>query len=396
MQSRGFESNKGTMKAPREMKGLYCLQPFTNIDIHSNHGVRCCSESWMPTWLGDFSQHSLREIWNSESAKRIRESILNGTYEFCDWHQCPFYSNSSHYLFTEAELMNPGNLTAVRRHRLEKNAPWVQAILEKKTELDLLPANYNLAYDESCNLKCPSCRSSARVYLSGPEYQKRMEIHQKLLSELSSNGFENIGRLNLTGSGEPFISRIFKNFLIGFDHADCPNIDINIQSNGIYFTPEMWAKMEKVQSRINEVIISLDASVAETYDQIRVNGNYSKLLLNLKFLSGLRKENKIKRLMLAFVVQKKNFSEMKAAVEYAKEIEADLIIFNLLNDWKSWKEDEYEANAIWKSFHPDYQQFLSLLQDPVFSDPIVELGNLYDYKILADHMKDEKNSETLS
>ena len=31
MHTRGFESNKGTIKGPKDMQGKYCLQPFTNV-----------------------------------------------------------------------------------------------------------------------------------------------------------------------------------------------------------------------------------------------------------------------------------------------------------------------------------------------------------------------------
>ena len=39
MYTRDLKSNDGTIKSPKDLKGKYCLQPFTNIDIHSNNGV---------------------------------------------------------------------------------------------------------------------------------------------------------------------------------------------------------------------------------------------------------------------------------------------------------------------------------------------------------------------
>ena len=37
-------TDDGTLKKPKEMRGKICLQPFTNVDVHSDGGVRCCSE----------------------------------------------------------------------------------------------------------------------------------------------------------------------------------------------------------------------------------------------------------------------------------------------------------------------------------------------------------------
>lgn len=392
MYTRGFGSNKGTIKAPKHLKGRYCLQPFTNVDIHSNNGVRCCSESWMPSWIGDFSQNSIAEIWNSRTIQQIRQSVFDGTYQYCDWHQCPFYCNDQYYLYSRKDLEDPESLPALHRNRLTKYAPWIQYILEGKTRLDIMPANYNLAYDESCNLKCPSCRSTTRIYTHGPEYESRLAIQQKLLQEVEAKGFDNIGRFNLTGSGEPFSSKIFRDFLFHFDGQKHPKLDINIQSNGILFTPEVWRNMKKIHPNINEVIISLDASCPETYEKIRVNGNFEVLLQNIAFLAGLRSENKIKRLMLAYVVQQKNFREMSAAIQIGQKYQVDLFIFNLLNDWMSWSTAEYEKNAVWKEYHPEYSDFIEILADPIFDDPVIDLGNMTEYRNIAKQKRMEKEA----
>lgn len=383
MHTRGFDSNQGTIKAPKQLKGRYCLQPFTNVDIHSNNGVRCCSESWMPSWIGDFSRSSVEEIWNSPKIQEIRKSVLEGTYQYCDWHQCPFYCNDRYYLYSREDLENPQSLPVIQRNRLTKYGPWIQYILEGKTELEIMPANYNLAYDETCNLQCPSCRKTARIYTQGPEYQSRLAIQQKLLQEVEEKGFDNIGRFNLTGSGEPFSSKIFREFLFNFDGGKHPKLDINIQSNGVLFTPEVWRKMEKIHDNINEVIISLDASCGETYQKIRVNGDFEVLLKNIEFLAGLRQGNKIRRLMLAFVVQQKNYREMVPALEIGRKYQVDLFIFNLLNDWMSWSKEEYEQNAVWKVYHPEYFDFIEILQNPIFDDPMIDLGNLTEYRLRA-------------
>lgn len=393
METRGFSSNKGTVKAPKQLKGRYCLQPFTNVDIHSNSGVRCCSESWMPSWIGDFSQNSIAEIWNSQTIQEIRQSVLDGTYQFCDWHQCPFYCNDQYYMYSREDLEHPENLSDVDRNRITKYAPWIQYLLEGKTKLDIMPANYNLAYDETCNLKCPSCRRETMIFTHGPEYEARLAIQTKFLQEIETRGFDNVGRFNLTGGGEPFISKLFRDFLFNFDGSKHPNLNINIQSNGVLFTPEVWGKMAKIHDNFNEVIISLDASRAETYDKIRVNGDFKALLQNIEFLAGLRQENKIKRLMLAFVVQQKNYKEMVEAIKIGQQFNVDLFIFNLLNNWWSWPLEEFEQNAIWKVYHPEYPDFIEVLTDPIFDEPLIDLGNMTEYRLIAKQRRLGKEAE---
>lgn len=380
MFTRDFHSNQGTIKSPKDMRGKICLQPFTNVDIHSNHGIRCCSESWMPAWIGDFSSQSIMEIWNGETIRAIRASVLDGSYAFCDWHQCPFYCNDGHYLFTREELEHPEGLAPVRAERVAKNAAWIAYILAGKVEVDIPPANYNLAYDETCNLACPSCRKTTRVIASGPEFDERLGIHRKVLAEVAANGFGAVGRFNVTGAGEPFSSKIFTDFLYRFDGSKYPRLDINLQTNGQLLTPEAWDKMRLIHGNLNEVIVSLDAACGETYRQIRLNGSFDRLLENIAHLAEQRRAGRIRRLMLAFVVQKNNFLEMADAIRIGKSFGVDLFIFNLLNDWMSWSPEEYEANAVWKSYHPDYPRFVEALSDPIFDDPIVDLGNMTEYR----------------
>jgi MoaA/NifB/PqqE/SkfB family radical SAM enzyme len=371
---RYLASRLGTIKKPKDMKGMICLQPFTNIDIQSNYELRLCSESWMPSGVGDFSKSSIMDVWNSDLVQKIRRSILDGTYEYCDWHQCPFYCNDSHYLYTMEQLED---------ERLSNYKPWIEYIKQGKTELEIAPANYNMAYDESCNLECPSCRNTRKVYSTGFEYEKRKHIQDKFLNEITEIGFNKVGRVNLSGSGEPFVSKVFRDFLFNFDGKKFPKLSVNIQSNGMYFNSENWDKMHKIHQNINEVIISIDASTQETYSQIRCKGNFVELLDNIKFLSTLRRQNKIRRFMLAFVVQRKNFREMIEAINIGKQMNVDLFIFNLLNNWGSWSFEEFESNAIWKEYNPDYDEFIEILKNPVFSDPILDLGNMIEYRTIA-------------
>jgi MoaA/NifB/PqqE/SkfB family radical SAM enzyme len=131
------------------------------------------------------------------------------------------------------------------------------------------------------------------------------------------------------------------------------------------------------------VLISIDACTEATYDKVRVNGDFPKLMANLEFLSSLYKAGKIRRLMLAFVVQQLNYREMRGAIELGKTLGVERIVFNLLNDWETWTKDQYEKNAVWKSFQPEFPAFIDTLKHPVFADPIVDLGNMQQYWEIA-------------
>jgi MoaA/NifB/PqqE/SkfB family radical SAM enzyme len=372
-------SDEGTIKKRVNMRGKICLQPFMDFEVHSNGDVRCCSESWMRDKIGNVYEAPLDEIWNGDKIQSIRKTILDGGYDFCDWHQCPFYSNHEHYLFTRDELMNPESLDDVRKARVKKHEKWLPQILRGSTTAELNPANYNFAHDESCNLACPSCRKETIGYVKGEEYENRLAIQNEVVRFIESSGYDNIGRINVTGTGDAFASKVFREFLYTFDGARYPSLDINIQTNGLLFTPRAWDKMSKLHANINEVLISIDACTAPTYAKVRVNGNFNDLLKNLEFLAELNREGKIKRYMLAFVVQQMNYKEMVGAIELSKRLGAERIVFNLLNDWETWTKEEYNEHAIWKSFHPEFNAFMDELKNPLFADEIVDLGNMQQY-----------------
>ena len=66
-------------------------------------------------------------------------------------------------------------------------------------------------------------------------------------------------------------------------------------------------------------------------------------------------------------------------VRMGKALEVDTVFFNAVNNWDESelvKKDEYEYHAIWKKDHPEYHQFVEILKDQIFDDPIVDLGNI--------------------
>ena len=79
-----------------------------------------------------------------------------------------------------------------------------------------------------------------------------------------------------------------------------------------------------------------------------------------------------------FVVQSDNYTEMR---RYIRLIEnqlpnAESINFSLVTDWGTWPKEVYEEKCIWKDSHPEHSKLLTVLQDNIFKNPKVRLGNL--------------------
>ncbi|HEX9060805.1 MAG TPA: SPASM domain-containing protein, partial [Clostridia bacterium] len=146
----------------KDNKHRYCLRPFTNLEITSYEFASCCCGAWLPDFnAGDIEKQTLNEIWNSSPMQRIRKSILDGSYNFCNKVSCPYLNSELFKLYTKDELQSvleayeKGTDLEPSLCSIKKYAPWISNILDNNTYLDVLPANYNLCYDETCNLKCP-------------------------------------------------------------------------------------------------------------------------------------------------------------------------------------------------------------------------------------------------
>ncbi len=378
------------MQNIKDYKGLYCLRPFTNIDITSNHMTLCCCESWLPNFnAGDIEQFTLKEVWNSSEMQSLRQSVLDGTYSFCNKEICPYFKSENFRMYKRDELKavlyaeDTGTELEPSLLHIKQFAPWIRHILDGKVFMDIMPANYNLCYDETCNLKCPSCRPENIVHTQGEEFERRLKIHKNVFGDIEKYGYENVRSFIVTGAGDPFISRIYQDLLFNFDGSKYPLLKFFIMTNGLLLTPEVWEKMSKIHSNIENIFISIDAATPETYEKIRVNGKYERILKNLEFLGRKRKENKLNYLMLAFIVQKNNYKEAADIIEVARKYNVDQILYSSLDDWESWEKEEYLKNAVCNPDHPEYPQFLEILKSPVFDDPIVNLGNITNHRIKA-------------
>ncbi len=344
----------------KSLKGRFCPKPFTQFDIYEYGDAHCCCSSWITTPLGNVNKQPVKDIWNSEIAQDIRASIFDGSFKYCDHKLCPLIQNDTLPTLASAKV-----------------DPFLKPIIEEqKTILNTDPALINFCNDPSCNLSCPSCRIEKLILRTGPEFDARQEIQNKVVDGFISEPSDKAFTINVTGSGDPFASKIFRDFLFDLDGADFPNMLVNLQTNGVLFTKKNWEKLHKIHSNLQAMFISFDAATADTYAITRRGGNWDMLIENIQFLSERRQEGLFKLLRLDFVVQLDNYREMPAFVKLAKSLGADCASFSMVTDWGTWPKEVYETKCIWKETHPEFHEFLEVLKDPVFSESIVELGNL--------------------
>ena len=347
------------------LEGFFCSRPFNNVEYHLDGNVYFCCPSWIKTPIGNLKNSSIEDMWNSNEAHAVRASILDGSYSYCRKEICPYIQAK--------DLPRIEHLPLVIK----------EAVENKKVEMDNQPEHVMLVHDDSCNLSCPSCRTTKISHSPGSERSKQIQAYSEKIFDYHLKRKDCDLHLNMTGSGDPFASTAFRQFLVSIEGAQYPNLKIDFQTNGVLLTPLMWNNMKNIHKNIHHVWVSIDAAEEETYAIIRRGGNWKILNENMQFLAKLREKNQIDELNVNMVVQKGNYKEMVQFAQKYLEMGCDRINFSSLNDWGTWPHDEFLSHCVHFKNHPEHEQFLKLLEDDVFEHQRVKLGNLSSFHTLA-------------
>jgi hypothetical protein len=328
----------------RDLKQRFCERPFKFMEIGQEQAWACCP-AWLPVPIG--SVGDLDKAWNSRVAQKIRGSILDGSFRYCSRVHCPHISSKSLPLRREVPP-DPAHIVS----------PPAPQLLE-------------LSYDRSCNLTCPSCRT--QLIVAGKAEQQRLE---EFFKHSVAPLLDTAKVVNITGTGDPFGSNHFRWVLGVIGQRKQPAVDI--QTNGVLFDEKAWAAC-KLDGVVRRVLVSLDAATEPTYNIVRRGGSFPRAVENVRFLSAMRRANKIAHLQLEFVVQYTNFREILQFIELGKQLGVDKVRFNMIRNWGTFDGAGFEHHFIGHRKHELNAELIEIINSPAFSDPIVDPGNLWNF-----------------
>lgn len=323
-------------------KNYICAAPFTSLEVHDNANYLCC-----PSWLTKHlpSKSNVNESWNSDEANDIRESILDGSYKYCDSLHCPYLH----------QLETFGDIGKINPLYHKDNLPsYLQSKINDYKNKTLTPTIIQFSFDRTCNLECPSCR--VKLFTADKKKIKEVEIK---IQDIETTYGNSVQTLYITGSGDPFISVGFRNFLRNFDKTKWPKLkDIHLHTNATKWNMKMWDSMENIHPYVKTCEISIDAGTKETYEtKTRINGNWDELIENLKFIATLPH---LKRIKPSFVVQAHNYKEMKLFYDLMIDIFGDKanVYYGKIINWGTFTDDEFKKHEIWNPSHSEYDNFI--------------------------------------
>jgi MoaA/NifB/PqqE/SkfB family radical SAM enzyme len=367
------------------LKNHICLQPFRHIELFKSSASLCC-----PTWLKkplwykkDENGNFIYDVWNSNEAQEIRESILDGSYKFCDKKLCPHLNT----------LLSTGESTGMLVPKTNKNKkgiwdeyhfPFCDSNgieIDNKIKVKTTPGAINFTFDDSCNLKCPSCRLD--TIMAKPNEVQQID---KIVDFINEKYAKDCKRIVITGSGDPFASKSFRKFMFEFDPNKWPSLKVvYLVSNGKLFNKKNWDKMKSIQPYITDVEISIDAGTKDTYEnKTRLGGDWNVLLDNLKFISTI---NTIESLRISFIVQKDNYKEMslcsdliydifKERIDDKKSNKKTTLFFGRIAKWTHMTDKDMEEKDVADPAHPNHYNFVNELKKVYKNKKIYTQSNL--------------------
>lgn len=337
------------------LQGRVCPEPFRKIMVLQNGDVIICCPQWLPAVIGNVLENTIQEIWAGEKAQLIRKTILDGSYKYCDKKVCHLIDDN----------------------HIKKIFPLIESF---DSITKTLPTEINISVDGTCNLWCPSCRNE-KVTRIGLEKEKAAKIIGSVLDSIFSEPHNERVDLEIDGIGDIFSSSIYRH---EFETRQCftnpelwPNLKYTLLTNGVLMTEKMQKKHEILFTQTRIVKISIDAGNEESYNKVRLGGNWTTLWKNLDYLYESRLKYPDNTVDWAWVVvlQEDNFESVPELIRHAYRYPNELPAIHLhpILQGGHMPDFIFRDKAVWLETSTRYNRLLEVLNMP----EVINYPNLY-------------------
>lgn len=279
--------NKSRPKGPQKVA---CYAPFKSI-YFGHHGrllVCCYNRNYV---LGVYPEQSIKEIWFGESADNLRKSLTE--YDF---------SNGCKGCL--AQLIGK-NFDATKAMQYD----------EQKSNRNGYPSVMEFELDNTCNLECAMCNGDfssliranreKRAPLESPYDDTFIEQLKEFIPHLEEVKFY---------GGEPFLIETYYKIWELIMNLN-PKVRISVQTNATILNNRVKNILNKTNFHLN---ISLDSLEKETYESIRVNAKFERVMENIEwFISYCKEKNTF--IGISACAMRNNWKELPKMVTFCND-----------------------------------------------------------------------------
>lgn len=182
-----------------------------------------------------------------------------------------------------------------------------------------MPTSVSLEPTTSCNLRCPECPSGLRSF-SRPTGMLTEDTFRKVIDELAPR----LSYLIFYFQGEPYLNL---SFLKQVAYANSKNIYTATSTNAHYLDDTQ--ARATVESGLDRLIISIDGTTQEVYEQYRVGGKLEKVIQGTRNVIKWKKalKSKTPHIIFQYLVVKPNEHQLQEVKALAHELEVDEVAF---------------------------------------------------------------------
>lgn len=209
-----------------------------------------------------------------------------------------------------------------------------------------MPVSIAFEPTTSCNLRCPECPSGLRSFTRNTGMLNPV-LFEKTMEEIK----DTLVYLTFYFQGEPYLNA---DFLKMVKIASQKGIYTGTSTNAHYLHSENARKT--VESGLDRLIISIDGTTQETYQQYRIGGKLDKVLEGTRNVVEWKRKLKSKTpyLIFQFLVVKPNEHQIEDAKLLAKQMGVDEIKF------KTAQVYDYEKGNPLIPDNPKYSRYKKL------------------------------------
>jgi len=183
-------------------------------------------------------------------------------------------------------------------------------------EVGPVPLHLDFQVISACNFKCPMCPFGEPIAARPERFDAvkgrfPFDLYKKIIDEGVDLG---VNAIDLSYYSEPLLHENLFDFIEYASKAGV--VDIMMSTNGHLLTEDIIDKF--LMSGLTRLSVSIDAATQDTYDKIRVGGDFHKLMKNLEYLLNKKESTKstLPIVRVSFVKTKLNELELESFVEY--------------------------------------------------------------------------------
>lgn len=280
-------------------KKRICYAPFNNMHFKIDGEIAACSFN-RETLIGNINEESIHAVWFGKTAQQLRNNLGNYNLDKC--FGCKLVLESGNYRSFPANKYD---------YFSSDNA--------------LYPTQMSFETSNLCNLECVMCDEelSSAIRKNKAKLPALKDVYPADFMEQLKEFIPHLSIATFIG-GEPLLIKRYYEIWEEIIKTN-PSCNIHLQTNATYL-PEKFLKL--INSGQFDIGISMEGCTKETYEKIRLRGNFEVLEQNIKKLVALKNEGKV-YLNFNFCPLTMNWKEVPMMLEYVNKFKAPLKLLNV-------------------------------------------------------------------